>query len=223
MDQRIQSLWRKHHADPADLAIVAQLFNLLMASGEVNLAKIVELRDSLDPENVDAQPIIRHISQYLYRRFIPYPTPDDWKTRRFAYDNRPANSSTWALVEFDETQYYSDVPDSVIAITGVYLINTAAKTYIASMSPSIETMPMYPNVIFVNHDGSEEQSAIYDEIGYAWSGGADTGYTSYHHLPKIVVEWFWIPEEHAQWQQEFDTEQEFIESLIEAYLANRVL
>lgn len=221
MDSRFRNLWRRYW-NTRDGSVAGSLYRAMLASAS-SLNNIVALRDDLDEQNVE---LLREISQYLYSRGIPYPTPRDWTTRKFDYRNPPPGAGSWALVEFNETRYWTDrIKDQVIAVTGVYLVDTQRRVHIASMTPSAELSSMYPNVIYPDYpddDGENDRNLeLTEEIEQEWYAAAEiVEYRDFKSLGSAVG-WHWIPDDLIMWQDEdYD---ETLNELRDYYLGNRAL
>jgi hypothetical protein len=101
------------------------------------------------------------------------------------YDNPPEGHSTWAFIELDETRYWSEeVQNNVVAITGVYLVDTGTNWHLAYAQKSVWLGPQYANVFDVVR--SDET----DAYGEEWLGN-DGHYIARHDL-RYAVGWHWV-------------------------------
>lgn len=227
MDSRLRGLWRRYR-ETHDGAVAASLWRALLASA-APLEEVVALRDDISEDNVE---LLREISKYLYRKGIPYPTPQNWQTRRFDYRNPPEEASNWVLVEFNQTEFWNqEIQDQVVAITGVYLVDLTP-VHIAEITPSVAMYPMYANVIHVVPTSDLEfLSPEYDAridldemIESEWGLSEElVSYLGYGSL-KGAIEWVWVPEEVvAQHFDDYEEPDEQIQSLREYYLGNRAI
>lgn len=94
--------------------------------------------------------------------------------------------SQFVLVELDEAPDYDpDIRDQFRLMTGVYLIDTQNRIYIASSQPSWLLIPLYSNLITLLDDES-----LRDEIDMAWLDAAERSYYNPASVRRIAIQWY---------------------------------
>jgi hypothetical protein len=234
MDHALRNLERRAFAGN-DLTLLEQYFHTLQRSYE-DPEPFMRLRNfalQLIPEDirvedmdrvldtVNQDPYLAHcvdfarkISKHLWHNL----KHDFFRNRPFTrwdYKNPPPGFSSWAVVEFDET-YTLVNPNQIVSLTGVYLLDTAANTYIASLTPSIAISGLYPNIIDVLHHTN------FDDIEEDWySAAVEMDYINKRDLAR-AIDWYWVPAEEVTWCAD-EYPEAILDCLRENYLSNHVL
>ena len=202
MDEYIRQLERKAYSsvDPAFLQHVYQKLLLANASLDsfVNLRNYVEslipqdIRDDDDVSDEIAQknPVVilaRELSRYLVRNNYDYyaGTPN----KKIDYDNPPAGASSWAFIEIDETEHWTESAQKKVAgLTGVYLVDTGTNWHLCSAEKSVWLEPMYANVLDVIRQERREE-----DLKHAWHVDNNGHYIARSDL-RHTFGWQWIPQ-----------------------------
>jgi hypothetical protein len=201
VDEHLQQLKREAYSS-GNPALLQRLYQKLLHTG-AELESFVTLRDyiaSLIPEDVAGdddvsddiaqEPIIeltREISRYLVRNNYDYyaGTP----VEKVDYDNPPPEASTWAFIELDETEYWTDSAQKKVAgLTGVYLVDTGTNWHLCSAEKSVWLEPMYANVLDVIRQSSRD-----DDLRDAWYVDNNGHYIARRDL-RHTFGWQWIPQ-----------------------------
>jgi hypothetical protein len=137
MDENLRQLERKAYSS-GELPLLQQLYQKLLRAS-ADLDSFVRLRnyvESLIPEDIlgdddvsdeiAQEPVIalaRELSRHLVRNNYDYYAGT--LNKKVDYDNPPPGASTWAFIEVDETEHWTEsAQKNVVALTGVYLVDT---------------------------------------------------------------------------------------------------
>lgn len=196
MDNLLRTLEREAYST-GDIDLLTRLYQRLRSLDEPS-EKFIRLKqyiiamlpdDSDNSYDISLVKLAREVSKHLVGRGYDFYT--DTLTERWDYDNPPVGASNWAFVEFNETRLWSaDIINNIVALTGVYLVDTGTNWHLASSQRSVWLDPAYANIIDVVHTSDEDE----DEINHTWYIDNNGNYINRSALGN-AISWHWITEE----------------------------
>jgi hypothetical protein len=201
MDENLRQLERKAYSS-GELPLLQQLYQKLLRAS-ADLDSFVRLRnyvESLIPEDIlgdddvsdeiAQEPVIalaRELSRHLVRNNYDYYAGT--LNKKVDYDNPPPGASTWAFIEVDETEHWTEsAQKNVVALTGVYLVDTGTNWYLCSAEKTVFLAPMYANVLDVIR-----QERRMDNLKDAWYVDNNGHYIARRDL-RYTFGWQWVPQ-----------------------------